>query len=75
MEPVNLTSRTSIAEILALSPQVVRLFVEKRMDCPGCAMAAYCDLEYACKAYDLAMRSMLDEIETACERQPEGSED
>ena len=67
METPTISPRTRISEILALSPQVVRLFVEKRMDCPGCAMAAYCDLEDACKTYDLAMRSLMDEILAACE--------
>jgi hybrid cluster-associated redox disulfide protein len=65
MKLLEINSQTSMAEIMASSPRVVRLIIEKHMDCPGCAMASFCSLEDACKIYNLAIRKTIEEFQAA----------
>lgn len=43
----------NVAEVLDRWPGVVRLFIQYHLDCVGCPMAQFCDLEMAVTVYDL----------------------
>ncbi|MCX6081969.1 MAG: hypothetical protein NTW32_20775 [Chloroflexi bacterium] len=65
MKIPTITPAATVAEILAYSPQIVRLFVEKHIDCAGCSMAPFCTVEEICKSYNLVVRDFIDEIQAA----------
>ena len=53
MEYPQPSPRMQISELLALSPQMARLFIELRTDCIGCPMNKFCTLEELCRNYEL----------------------
>jgi len=59
-----ITAQTSIAEILEGWPQSVSLFVDKRLNCVGCAMSPFCTIREACLLYGLDLDSFILEIQT-----------
>ncbi|GBD29067.1 hypothetical protein HRbin32_00151 [bacterium HR32] len=43
-------------------PQAVRVFLRRRMACPGCAMAAFETLEEVARIYRLPLETFLQEL-------------
>jgi hypothetical protein len=59
MEHPVLSSRMPIADILACSPKMGALFIELRVDCIGCVMKRFCNLEDLCRDYQLDLETVL----------------
>jgi hypothetical protein len=47
-----------ISELLALSPNMVPLLIELRVDCIGCSMSRFCTLKTLCSQYNLDIDEM-----------------
>ena len=54
-------------------PRTVRVFVERRMACPGCAMAPFETVAEAARAYDLSPDDLLADLRRADADEPAGS--
>lgn len=53
---------TTVAELLDRDPAAMRLFIDRRMSCIGCAIAPYHTIEEACREYDLAVDGFMREL-------------
>ena len=54
-----LSPRILVADLLELSPLIVSLLLEFRVDCVGCFMNKYCTLEELCAQYELNLENIL----------------
>jgi hybrid cluster-associated redox disulfide protein len=59
----------NLEEVLAGRPPVVKLFLDRRMACPGCAMAPFETLADAVRNYGLPDEEFLAEVRRAAEAQ------
>jgi hybrid cluster-associated redox disulfide protein len=55
-----------VASVLARWPQSLRVFIDRRMACPGCPMMRFMTLAEAARAYDMAVDDLIRALETAC---------
>ncbi len=55
-----------VASVLERWPQSLRVFIDRRMACPGCPMMRFMTLAEAARAYDLAVDDLIRALETAC---------
>ncbi|HKT18380.1 MAG TPA: DUF1858 domain-containing protein [Stellaceae bacterium] len=58
----------TIAELLDSDPAAMRLFIDRRMSCIGCAIAPYHTIEEACSAYNLPLDSFVRELAAMADR-------
>jgi hypothetical protein len=58
-----LSPRILVADLLELSPLIVSLLLEFRVDCVGCFMNKYCTLEELCAQYELNLENILGKIQ------------
>jgi hybrid cluster-associated redox disulfide protein len=63
MKPnLELSADLTVAEVLSRWPQTLPLFYERRMTCPGCAMAPFESLAEAASVYRLDPDAFLSEM-------------
>jgi len=55
----------TISEILDRWPEIIPIFLNRRMACVGCSLADFMTLEDALEIYHLNMESFIEEIENA----------
>ena len=55
----------NISEILDRWPEIIPIFLNRRMACVGCSLADFMTLEDALDIYHLNMESFIEEIENA----------
>lgn len=55
-----------VASVLERWPQSLRVFIDRRMACPGCPMMRFMTLAEAARAYDMAVDDLIRALETAC---------
>jgi hybrid cluster-associated redox disulfide protein len=55
----------TISEILDRWPEIIPIFINRRMACVGCSLADFMTLEDALEIYHLNMESFIEEIENA----------
>ena len=55
----------NISEILDRWPEIIPIFLNRRMACVGCSLADFLNLEDALDIYHLNMESFIEEIENA----------
>ena len=55
----------TISEILEGWPEIIPIFLNRRMACVGCSLADFMTLEDALDIYHLNMESFIEEIENA----------
>lgn len=60
----------NLEQVLAGRPPVVKVFLDRKMACPGCAMAPFETLEDAVRNYGLTAEGFLAEVRRAAE--PDG---
>ncbi len=58
-----LSPRSSVADLLARWPQVIPVFLQHRMSCVGCSMAAFETLEDAARIYGIRYDVFSGELE------------
>ena len=58
MEHSTLSPLTLVADLLASTPLMARLFVELRVDCVGCSLNKFCTLEDMCEQYHLEIETV-----------------
>ena len=63
MDALILTPDLLVSDLLARSPKLWSLFVEKRLDCIGCSMAKFCTLEEVSAQYALDLDKFIREIQ------------
>jgi hypothetical protein len=63
MESEPLSLNTLVADVLAISPQAAHLFIEMRLDCPGCAMVRFCTLQDLSDHYKLDINILMTTFE------------
>ena len=59
METEQISPGKPVADVLAISPLAAPLFIEMRLDCPGCAMVRFCTLEDLSGHYGLEIHSLI----------------
>jgi hypothetical protein len=59
METQQISPGMLVAEVLAISPLAAPLFIEMRLDCPGCTMHRFCTLEDLGSHYGLELHSLI----------------
>ena len=57
-----INSKATIADLLSRHPTAIRVFIDHRMACIGCAIAAYHTIEEACAEYNLEINSIIHEM-------------
>lgn len=57
-----------VATVLNRWPQTLRVFIDRRMACPGCPMMHFMTLAEAARAYDMAVEELIRALEAACRR-------
>jgi hybrid cluster-associated redox disulfide protein len=57
-----------VATVLERWPQSLRVFIDRRMACPGCPMMRFMTLAEAARAHDMAVDDLIRALETACRR-------
>ena len=62
MKHSKISPATTIAEILALSPEMASLFIYWRTDCLGCSMARFCTLQEMCMYYGLELKEVINSV-------------
>jgi hybrid cluster-associated redox disulfide protein len=65
---------TIVAEVLAAGPPALRVFLRRRMACPGCPMASYMTLWEAAAAYGIDVEEIAAELSAALGGVETGSE-
>ena len=55
----------TISEVLERWPQAMAVFLQRRMACPGCAMAPFMTPAEAAECYGVPVADLLDEIRRA----------
>lgn len=58
----------TVTELLDRHPAAMRLFIDRRMSCVGCAIAPYHTIDEACTAYDLPLDDFMRELAAAVDR-------
>ena len=61
-------SSVTVAQLLDQHPEAMRLFIDRRMACIGCAVSPYHTIEEACGEYDLPAGTFMQELMTALSR-------
>ncbi|HAE58803.1 MAG TPA: hypothetical protein DCG54_04655 [Anaerolineae bacterium] len=62
MEHPRLSPRTSVANLLAASPRVASTLLDLRVDCIGCSMNHFCDLQEMCRQYGLELEAVMKQV-------------
>ena len=65
IEKQSFSADSTVADILARSPQTASVFLRHRMACVGCPMATFETLDSPAKAYEFAFEEFLGELEFA----------
>lgn len=65
MKPSRLSPQMSVADVLERWPELIPTFLEHRMACVGCSMAAFETLQDAARIYSLHPARFLEELETS----------
>lgn len=58
-------STTTVGDILERHPRAMRIFIDHRMACIGCAIAPYHTIEEACAEYGVSVDAVVREIAEA----------
>lgn len=68
MAPTNttITAESLVAETLRAYPGATTVFLQRRMHCPGCPMAAFMTIAEAAASYGLAADDLVEELRLAC---------
>jgi hybrid cluster-associated redox disulfide protein len=53
VESPSLNPQTSIADLIAAWPQVIPVFLRRKMNCVGCSMSGFETIEDAARIYEL----------------------
>ena len=64
-EQDSISVQMTISEILDRWPEIIPIFINRRMACVGCSLADFMTLEDALEIYHLNMESFIEEIENA----------
>ncbi|HET6520331.1 MAG TPA: DUF1858 domain-containing protein, partial [Geminicoccaceae bacterium] len=64
-----------VADVLRRWPATVRVFLDRRMACVGCAMAPFMTLAEAARSYGIDAAPLIEDLRraAACAPQPEGA--
>ncbi|MCG2784049.1 MAG: hypothetical protein L6461_02975 [Anaerolineae bacterium] len=62
MEHPCLSPQTSIADLLAASPRMASTLLDLRVDCIGCSMNHFCDLQEMCHQYGLELETVMKQL-------------
>jgi len=65
MDNIQLSPKTSVAELLTRWPQAIPIFLKRNMSCPGCSMSTFETLEDASRIYHLDLKQFINEISQA----------
>lgn len=60
-------AHSTISDVLRWHPQTMRVFIDHRMSCIGCAVAPFHTIEEACAEYRLAVEAIMRELADAVE--------
>lgn len=60
-----ITAESLVAETLRAFPGTTAVFLQRRMHCPGCHMAAFMTIAEAASSYGLAAEDLLKELRLA----------
>jgi hybrid cluster-associated redox disulfide protein len=66
----HLTAASIVSEVMAGWPQTIEVFLDHRMACVGCAMARFCTMAEATRAYHMDTVSFVHELERAMLQPP-----
>ena len=58
----SITGDSNVDELMTLHPETVRVFVQRRMHCPGCLAARFETLNDVCRIYRMPLRPLLHEL-------------
>ena len=61
----SISLQMTISEIFDRWPEIIPIFLNRRMACVGCSLADFMTLEDALEIYHLNMESFIEEIENA----------
>lgn len=62
-----------VADVLAVWPQTIRVFLDHRMSCVGCAMAGYDTVADVAANYGHSLDALVDELTAASVKEPASS--
>lgn len=65
MKPGRLSPQMSVADVLERWPELIPTFLEHRMACVGCSMAAFETLQDAARIYGIHPVRFLEELEAS----------
>ncbi len=69
-----ITPWMTVEEILLYYPEMIPVFAQHGLVCPGCSLAAFDSLEQAAKAHDVDLIALIRELnDTAAEPCPAGT--
>jgi hybrid cluster-associated redox disulfide protein len=60
-----ITGDSNVDELMTLHPEVVGVFVQRRMHCPGCLAARFETLSEVCRIYRMPLQPLLHELRAA----------
>ncbi len=63
MESASFSPQTSIADLISTWPQVIPVFLHRRMNCVGCSMSGFETLEDAARIYGISLEEFSGELE------------
>jgi hybrid cluster-associated redox disulfide protein len=72
MEMIEPSPLLTVAEALQRWPQLAELFLDRRLACPGCAMAPFDTLRDVAAAYGIDLAGLLEEMDRAAAGGPRG---
>ena len=65
MSSVKISTKISISDLLSQWPQVIQVFLKRKMACIGCSVAAFETLEDAAGIYGIPLHELTDEVRKA----------
>ncbi len=67
-EPLKVAGTMTVSALLAQWPELARVFHERGMSCPGCAMSRFDALDYVARVHGLAKGAWLRQLAGAARR-------
>lgn len=65
MHSAALSAEQTVADVMQRSPAALRVFVTRRMACPGCPLAPFMTVRDAAEAYGFTAEALLEELMAA----------
>jgi hybrid cluster-associated redox disulfide protein len=59
---LNITADSNVDELMTRHPEVVSVFMDRRMHCPGCLAARFETLSEVCRIYRIPLQPLLHEL-------------